>query len=128
MATILNKDEILSKIYYNPKNPSAFSSVDKLYKTAKIKIPSLKRKYVENWLQSQETYTLYKSIRKKFLRNPMVSRHIDQWWQTDLVDISNISKYNNDFKFISTACESRMIDRPQPPQKQTLNTFIWRPS
>ncbi len=101
MANILNSlEDILKKIYYDVSNPNSFGSIDKLYNAAKSKFPNLKREQVENWLKSQETYSLYKPLIKKFKRNPMISSHIDQWWQSDLSDMSSLSKDNKGYKYL----------------------------
>jgi hypothetical protein len=55
----------LGKVYYDPKHSAGFGSVVKLVKASKNKTRD-----VEDWLSSQNTYTLHKPVRKKFPRNP----------------------------------------------------------
>jgi len=53
----------LGKIYYDPKHTAGFSSAAKLVSVAKSN-----KKNVEEWLSGQDTYTLHKPVRKRFLR------------------------------------------------------------
>jgi len=77
----------LGKVYYDPKNPAGFGSVAKLVKASKNK-----KKHVEGWLSSQNTYTLHKQVRKKFTRNLYTVTNIDVW-ELELADLSSNSKY-----------------------------------
>jgi len=80
----------LGKVYYDPKHPAGFGSVAKLVKASKYK-----KRDVEEWLSSQNTYTLHKPIRKKFPRNPNTVTNIDDVWEMDLSDLCSLSKYVN---------------------------------
>ena len=78
----------LEKIYFNPKNSGSFCGVEKLYKAALKLRPSITRKDVKDWLSSQQTYSLFKPVRRRFLRLPILVDHIDGQWQADLMDVS----------------------------------------
>ena len=78
----------LGNFYYDPKHPAGFGSVAKLVKASKYK-----KKFVKEWLSSQNTYTLHKPDRKKFSRNPYTVTNIDDVWEMDLPDLSSFSKY-----------------------------------
>ncbi|CAG2061172.1 unnamed protein product, partial [Timema podura] len=93
----------LRKFYYNHLRPSAFSSAGKLQKASRV--DEIK---VNEWLTGQDAYTLYRSLRKGFPRNPYrKSRRPDicrlgqsaQSWITLL-------KYFVDASFI--ACQSSL--------------------
>ncbi|RWR99124.1 hypothetical protein B4U79_14112, partial [Dinothrombium tinctorium] len=51
----MNKDnlDLLYELYYNPKEPSCFSSDIKLYNAARLKSPTITLNDVKNWLSSQ---------------------------------------------------------------------------
>jgi len=101
MDKLLKRQEkLLEKIYYDTKNPNSFGSVNKLFNSAKDKDSKIKLDQVKQWLRNQKTYTLHKQSIKRFKRNPMVSRYIDQWWQTDLADMSLLARYNKGYKFL----------------------------
>ena len=65
-------DRQVRKVYYDPKHAAGFGSVEKLVKTSKHK-----KRDVEEWLVSQNTYTLHKPVRKRFPRNPYTVTNID---------------------------------------------------
>jgi len=84
----------LGKFYYDPNYPAGFGSVAKLVKASKNK-----KRDVEEWLSSQNTYTLHKPVTKKFPRNPYTVTNIDDVWEMDLADLSSLSKYNK-YKYL----------------------------
>ena len=51
-------------------------------------------------MQLQLAYTLHKLVRLNFKTWPVVVHQIDEQWQIDLVDMSKLSKRNDEFKFI----------------------------
>ena len=77
----------MDKVYYDPKHPAGFGSLATLGNTRKSNIRD-----VEEWLSGQNTYTLHKSVRKKFPTNPYTVTNIDDIWEMDLADISFLSK------------------------------------
>ena len=91
---------VLSSIWYNPKNPAAFASVYKLFQQAKLQIKDLKLSQVNEWLQKQDTYTLHKTTKKRFKRNPIVAYSIDQCWFADLLDMSTLWRQNGGVRFL----------------------------
>ncbi|RWS26471.1 hypothetical protein B4U80_02435 [Leptotrombidium deliense] len=91
-----DKEKILNDLYYNPKYASAFSTAEKLFKSAKLKSPTLTLKEVKEWLSGELTYTLHKPARKNFSRNKIIVQNIDEQWQADLVDLQQFHKQNND--------------------------------
>ena len=85
----------LSNVYYDPKHPAGFGSVAKLVTSSKDE-----KSYVEEWLSSQNTYTLNKPFRKKFPRNPYTVTNIDDIWEMDLADLSSLAKYKDRYKYL----------------------------
>ena len=83
----------LSNVYYDPKDPAGIGSVAKLVKASKNK-----KRDVEEWLSSQNTYNLHKQIRNRFPRNPYTVTNIDDVWEMDLADLSSLAKYNDKYK------------------------------
>ena len=92
-------DKLLKKLYYNIKYPSSFKGIYKLFYQAKKENPSILLDDVKTWLLKQDTYTLHHYKIKNFHRNPFVSRHIDDNWQIDLVDIE-YPEENKRFKYM----------------------------
>ena len=85
----------LGKIYYNPEHAARFGSVAKL-----VKASETNKGTVEWWLSVQNTHTLHKHVRKMFPRNPYTVTNIDDVWEMDLADLSTVSKYNENYKYI----------------------------
>ena len=85
----------LRNIYYNPKHAASFGSVAKL-----VKASNSKKKDVQDWLASQNAYTLHKPVRKRFPRNPYTVTNIDDVWEADVSDLNSLSKYNNNYKYL----------------------------
>ena len=70
-----------------------------MYKLAKQSSKKVKLQDVRDWLRKQQTYTLHKHIRKKFLRRKTVVAGIDTQWQADLADMSKLSKFNDKHRY-----------------------------
>ena len=90
----------LEQLYYNPKSPAAYAGEQALYKLAKQLSKKVKLQDVRDWLRKQQTYTLHKPIRKKFLRRKTVVAGIDTQWQADLADLSKLSKSNDKHRYL----------------------------
>ena len=88
-------DIFLHKIYFDPESTTSFSSVNKLYKSAKSIFPNVRIEYIKDWLYAQDVYTLHKPIKKNFKRNRIVVQGIDHQWQVDLADVTTLSESNN---------------------------------
>jgi len=93
-------NEYLSKYYTNPKNPGSFAGISSLHKSLKEKNNNVSKSQLEEWIKSEDTYTLHKTRHKKFERNRIIVSGIDDTWQADLIDMRSISKQNDNFNFI----------------------------
>lgn len=93
-------NKLLSKLYYNPKSPVGYTGLQALYKAAKKISKKIKLDDVKNWLRKQQTYTLHKPIRRKFVRRKTVVAGIDYQWQGDLADVSSLVKYNDKYRYL----------------------------
>lgn len=67
--------------------------------------PNISRRDINDWLKSQDTHTLYKSVRRKFKRNRVYVECIDQQWDADLVDMQEIRNKNDGVKYILTVID-----------------------
>jgi transposase InsO family protein len=94
-----NQCKLLSKIYYDPKHPASFASVQSLWKATNGAVP---KKIVEEWLSGQETYTLHRPARKRFPRNRYYVDNIDTLWQADLNDMRSLKDKNDQFCHLLT--------------------------
>ena len=66
-------ENILQRIWYSPDAPAAYSSIDRLHRAARKELPSISKDDVKEWLQSQDTYTLFQSRNQKIKRRKYFS-------------------------------------------------------
>jgi len=93
-------EESLKKIYYDVNNPASFGSPYNLYKAVKPFHTNVTLKQVKEWLSSQDSYVLHRRVVRKFPRRRTIASGIAYQWQTDLADMSSISRYNNNYKYL----------------------------
>lgn len=102
MVNILDENikKILEKHYYDIESPGSFGGVHRLSKASGIPL-----KLVKEWLTTQDTYTLHKPQRFKFKRRKVLAYGIGDLIQSDLIDLSKLSKYNAGMKYILTTID-----------------------
>lgn len=113
----------LEKIYYDPKHPASFSTVDKLWKAAGKTIP---KKTVVEWLLGQDTYTRHKPKRVRFQRNSYIVNNIAALYEADLGIFSEeYAKYNDGVKYLLVVidCFSKFMF-VEPLKRKTTEAVI----
>ena len=60
----------------------------------------MSRQQVEKWLSKELSYTLHKTVRKRFSQNKTIVFDIDELWQMDLCDTSRLKQFNDGDTFI----------------------------
>ena len=88
----------LQQRYYDPKRVGSYGGVAALRRV----VPE---QDVERWLSEQDTYTLHKSVTRRFKRRCVVVGGPNQQWQADLVDMSRLKKVNDGSTFILTVID-----------------------
>ena len=96
---------MLDKEYTTPGLPGSFSGKSSFITALKRRGVKVKRKDVDDYLMNEETYTLHRPNRKKYIRNKVIVSGIDDTFQADLIDVSNISSFNDNNKFILTCID-----------------------
>jgi hypothetical protein len=91
---------VLSDLWFNVENPSAFTSVNNLWKAANNKGLKISKSKVKEWLHAQEVYTKYAPVYQKIRRGRILTWGPDYLYQADLADVSNISKWNSGIKWL----------------------------
>ena len=87
--------EVLSRIYQDPKDPGSLGGVERLLRRSKeLHAPGATRIKVEEYLKSEQAYTLHKPARRRFTRNHTYVAGIDAQWQADLADMQGIARQN----------------------------------
>lgn len=94
-------DEYLEAIYYNPSHPAGFTGPDKLYRWLREHGDFKPTKqYIKQWLAGAETYGLHREVKRKFPRNKVYVSEIDLQWDVDLMDMANISRHNEGYRYV----------------------------
>ena len=94
----------MESTYGVPESAGSFGSPHLVSKYSKAKLDDVK-----SWLAGQNSYTLHRSARRRFRRRKTYAVGIDHLWQADLVDVTLISRHNDNYKFTLTCidCFSR---------------------
>ena len=93
-------DQKLKTIFYDPKNPAGFASIAKLAKES-----GYSKAKVKTWLKAQPTYTLHRQARKRYPTRKYIVHDIDEQWQADLADVSQLASHNQGNHFILTVVD-----------------------
>lgn len=94
-------ENYLKELYYNPKQTTAFSSASKLWHHIKQHGADISRNQLNDWLSKQDVYTSHHPIIRRFATQRVVTRGLNDVWDADLMDMSNLSKENDDYTFIA---------------------------
>lgn len=100
----LTMETILKDIYYDPSHKAGLASAQKLFRAVKHLGVSFNQ--VKHWLKKQKAYTLHRPVRKKFPRRQVDVQQIDEQYQIDLADMSNVSKHNKGFRYLLIVIDS----------------------
>ena len=70
--------EVLGRIYHDPKDSGSLGGVERLLRRARqLHALGATRKKVEEYLRSEQAYTLHKPARRRFTRNHTYVAGID---------------------------------------------------
>ena len=96
-------EKFLQKIYYDFNYESAYTnSFNTLYKEAKKEYPDISKETVEQFLRKQPAYTHHVRPRFKFQRRKVLVLRVNRMACADLIDVSNVSQYNQNYTFLIT--------------------------
>ncbi len=98
-------DKILENVYYDVSSPACYAGIKAVLREAKRYDPSIRIQDVKEFMEKQDTYTLHKPVRRKFLRNRVVATGIDSDWQADLCDMQALRKYNDNVAYLLTVID-----------------------
>ena len=92
----MNKQLLIKRTYYNPS--FGFTSLKKLYE--KLKVYGVTMQEIKNFLKEQETFQLHKTAKKPKVFFPITSYYPNQNIQIDIMDVSNVSSANSNYKYL----------------------------
>lgn len=94
-------EKYLETIYYDPSHPASYSGVFKLYTFVKNDGKyRLTLEDIEDWLKSQETYSVYKPVKQNYATQKIIPIRMDYLHDMDLADMQAVSKYNDNYRFL----------------------------
>jgi len=93
-------DKKIINRYTDPEFSSSFSGLHSFSK--RINTPSTSVKDVLNQL---DAFTLHRPVRKNFLRRRVICDSIDKQWHSDLIDLKNIKKQNQNYQYLLTVID-----------------------
>jgi hypothetical protein len=94
-------NKILENTYFNLSKAGAYVGPDKLHRVLKFKgIARIGQHKVRKWLQSQDDYSLRRELRHSFRKVRVAVSGIDDQFDMDLADVSNISDENDGIKYL----------------------------
>ena len=94
-------DQEVLRQYKDPSAPGSFQGPDKLHQS----IPNISRSTVVDALTKENTYTLNRSVRRKFPRNSVTVEGIDSQWDLDLADLVLLERSNDGYKYFLLAID-----------------------
>jgi hypothetical protein len=90
----------MEKIYYDIAQPGSLSGVNALARYSKQNVTKVKQ-----YLASQPAYTMHRPIRRKFVRRKTISKGINDLFQLDIADMSNVSRANDGYRYLLTCID-----------------------
>jgi hypothetical protein len=97
---------LLEKAYYDLSNPGAYLGPDKLDRVSNSNGRTrIGKSKVCKWLQNQDGYSLRRELRHSFKKARVVVAGIDDQFDMDMADVSNISNANNSVRYLLFAID-----------------------
>lgn len=91
-------DRILTAHYYDVGNSGSFGGVAKLHKS--VKEYGITRKQVQNWLQNQTSYSVFKPTDVKFDRPRVIVSDKEYMYDADTVNMVKYKHKNRNYSYI----------------------------
>ena len=91
-----------ANVYYTPAHPASYRGAKALSKA----VPGSTIQQAQEWLQTQDAYTLYRGARKTTANDQIVVSGIDSQWEADLIDVQELASLNKGFRFLLTVIDT----------------------
>ena len=90
----------LRKLYFTPRGPASYSGLAALLDIIKRENRyKLKKKDVREWLEEQETYTVFKEPPKTSETVKVLVSHIDEQWDADSAHMRRYARENRGYSY-----------------------------
>lgn len=90
----------IERIYTDPKKAGSFSGGEKLRIELAKKGFHVGLYKINQWLQQEESYSVFKQLKKKFKTNKVLVSKLNELWDVDLISMQSLSKENDGYSFI----------------------------
>jgi hypothetical protein len=98
--------ELLEKTYYNVSNSGAYLGPDILDRVLKSNsITPIGKTHVRKWLHNQDDYSLRRELIHSFRKARIVVVGVDDQFDMDVTDVSNISNENDSVRYLLFAID-----------------------
>ena len=95
------KQDILSKYYFDVRKPASFLGASKLYTVLDKKYPRVfSLHFIKKWLDKQDSYALQKQVRHKYKTTRVHVPGLNDQADVDLMSVENIAKYNDGVEYL----------------------------
>ena len=96
-----DQENFLKRAYFTPTNSAAFSGLEKFYRFVRNKRKDIPKTVVRQWLQNQPSYSLFKSVQKKFKRPKVISPFRGYLVDADTAHFTQFANENDGYKYIA---------------------------
>ena len=126
-------EDLVKKIFTNPKNPAAFSSIENILREVKKTFPKATRAQVKEILRSVDSYTLHRPVRHRFRQVKTLGESYRSHIWADLCDVQKIAGENDHVRFLLVCVDgySRFLwieplldKKPESVLKALKNIFV----
>ena len=94
-------EKYLRDIYVDPTHPASFSNSQTLYKVAKKEGKyKISHSHIKKWIQTQESYSRNKRVKRNFQRGRVIVAGIDDQFDADLASFIYYADDNNGYKYL----------------------------
>ena len=94
------KEDYLKGVYFNPKEPSSFSGVNKLYKYVRTHRMDISKSDIRKWLSKDATYSLYRKVVRKFKRPKVIVPTKNYMFDADTANYVAYGDQNDGYKYV----------------------------
>uniref|UniRef100_A0A914HF70 Chromo domain-containing protein n=1 Tax=Globodera rostochiensis TaxID=31243 RepID=A0A914HF70_GLORO len=98
------KQNVFLKKHLLPEQPpqfaASFTSVEPLLREAKARNKQITRRDVQNFLATQNAYTLHRQAKRRYPRLPTLAPGLHTEWQADLAMFDRLSRQNRGYKYL----------------------------
>ena len=96
-------EQELRDLYYNPE--TGFQSASRLFQKAKEEGLNVSRRKVNEWLKTQETFSMFKPLRRKHKFRKSFVNDLGDQLQMDLIDMKKFNKENKGYYWFLSGIE-----------------------